>query len=115
MNKNKTNSHLSSPQSYKEIQPTNTNPPPHATTIDEMDVIQKTRYVEKKSLIETSEWKNSSGYKYLKVWELYQPKYASDTEWEYGKKGILIPINEAKRWVKRLYQHYYPNPKNPSK
>ena len=78
--------------------------------IDEMIIIHRSnRYNNKRTLIETCELKNESGYKFLKIWELYEPKEPSSVQWIHSKKGLLIPITDAKRWIKRLYEYYYPN------
>ena len=77
---------------------------------DEMIVYHRSnRYNNKRTLIETCELKNETGYKFLKIWELYEPSEPSGIQWLHGKKGIVIPIKDAKRWIKRLYEYYYPN------
>jgi len=93
-----------------------TNPPvkrqlgKESPPIDEMVVIHRSnRYLDKRTLIETCELKNETGYKFLKIWELYEPSEPSGIQWLHGKKGIVIPIKDAKRWIKRLYEYYYPN------
>jgi len=112
MKKNKVNPIF--PQRLEELKNSNrTNP--STDIIDEMVVIHKSKYVDKRTMVETSEIKNSNGYKYFKIWELYEPNHESDVQWEYGKKGIVIPIKDAKRLIKRLYQHYFQPEKNPSK
>jgi len=116
MKNNKSNIVSLSSQRLKELQENNRiSSSPTSPSIDEMVVIKKSKSRDKRNLIETSEIKNSNGYKFLKVWELYSPDYSNDTQWEYTKNGILIPITDAKKWIKRLYQHYYPSSKNPSK
>ncbi len=73
------------------------------------------RYPSKRRLVETCELKNHSGYKFLKIWEYYEPNEVSDLQWKHSKRGIIIPIKDAKRWIKKMYHHYYPpktdNPK----
>ena len=93
-----------------------TNPPvikklgKESPPIDEMIVIHRSnRYLNRRTLIETCELKNETGYKFLKIWELYEPSEPSGIQWSYSKKGIVIPIKDAKRWIKRLYEYYYPN------
>jgi len=116
MKNNKSNIVSLSSQRLKELQELDHwTPPPTEPPIDEMIVTHKSKSADKRTMIETSEYKNSNGYKFLKVWELYEPNYSNDSQWEYSKKGVSIPITDAKRWIKRLYQHYYPLSKNPSK
>tara|TARA_Y100000031_G_C8189563_1_gene370711 strand:+ start:514 stop:879 length:366 start_codon:yes stop_codon:yes gene_type:complete len=84
--------------------------------IDEMIIIHRSnRYMDRRTMVETCELKNESGYKFLKIWELYEPNEPSDVRFEYSKKGIVIPIKDAKKWIKKLYNHYYPTPTKSSK
>jgi intein/homing endonuclease len=61
----------------------------------------------KRTLLESREVVTTTNHKFLKVWELYEPTEVSDVQWEYGKRGLLIPIKDAKKWIKRMYQHYF--------
>jgi len=61
----------------------------------------------KKTLLETTEVLSTTNHKFLKIWEFYEPTEPSSTQWEYGKRGMFIPIKDAKKWIKRLYEHYY--------
>ena len=61
----------------------------------------------KKTLLETTEVLSTTNHKFLKIWEFYEPTESSTHQWEYGKRGIFIPIKDAKKWIKRLYEHYY--------
>ena len=90
------------------------NDEPHQTygkelpIIDEVSIYHSSgRNQYKKTLIETREVLSSSNHKFLKVWELYQPTESSQWEYEYGRQGMIIPIKDAKKWIKRMYQHYH--------
>jgi len=94
------------------------NDEPHQTygkelpIIDEVSIYHSSgRNQYKKTLIETREVLSSSNHKFLKIWELYQPTESSQWEYEYGRQGMIIPIKDAKKWIKRMYQHYFPSKK----
>ena len=76
--------------------------------ITEIEFIEKNRYRVEKKLIEVSTYKNESNYKFLKIWKLYQPTEPSFNQYEYGKHGVTIPIKDAKKLIKELYNHFYP-------
>ncbi len=81
-------------------------------TIDETTIYHNGgRNRNKRTLLETTEVHSSTNHKFLKIWELYEPTESSQYQWEYGKQGIFIPIKDAKKWIKRLYEHYYPTKK----
>ena len=78
--------------------------------IDEVKIYNRGgRNHNKRTLLETREVLSSSNHKFLKVWELYEPNELSHVQWEYGRQGMIIPIKDAKKWIKRLYQHYFPS------
>jgi len=74
----------------------------------DIEIIEKGRYGNHKRLIEVSTFKNESNYKFLKLWKLYQPTEPSRNQYEYGKHGITLPIKDAKKLVKELYEIFYP-------
>ena len=87
---------------------------PHETYGKELPIIDEVsiyhtsgRNQYKKTLIETREVLSSSNHKFLKIWELYQPNNPSQVEYEYGRQGMIIPIKDAKKLIKRLYKHYF--------
>ena len=78
------------------------------SSIDETTIYHKGgRNQYKRTLLETTEVLSSSNHKFLKIWELYEPTESSQYQWKYGRQGIRIPIKDAKKWIKRLYQHYF--------
>tara|TARA_B100000287_G_scaffold310977_1_gene294232 strand:- start:11 stop:376 length:366 start_codon:yes stop_codon:yes gene_type:complete len=110
-NKMKNKIVIKSSERLKELQ---TKKEPHETygkelpIIDEVSIYHtsgKNKY--KKTLIETREVLSSSNHKFLKIWELYQPTESSQFQYEYGRQGMIIPIKEGKKLIKRLYKHYF--------
>ena len=79
------------------------------TPLFEFSFIETNRYGHKKNLIDVCTYTNESNYKYLKLWKLYQPYETSGVEYEYSKQGITIPIKDAKKMIKRLYNIFYPS------
>ena len=73
--------------------------------IDEVKIDNRSQY--KRTLLETREVLSTSNHKFLKVWEFYEPTEPSSVQWEYSKRGLFIPIKDAKKWIKRMYQHYF--------
>ena len=78
------------------------------TPLFEFDVIETNRYGHKKNLIDVDTYTNESNYKYLKLWKLYQPNDVSGVQYEYSKQGITLPIKDAKKMIKHLYNIFYP-------
>ena len=71
--------------------------------ICEKIVKQKSNGYNNEYLIEASTNHSSSNHKYLKIWKYY---WTDDEGWKPTKSGLVIPIKDAKSFIKDLYDNF---------
>ncbi|MBC8214203.1 MAG: hypothetical protein H8E71_06150 [Candidatus Marinimicrobia bacterium] len=71
--------------------------------ICEKIVKQKSNTYNNEYLIEASTNHSSSNHKYLKIWKYY---WTDDEGWQPTKSGLVVPIKEAKSFIKDLHDNF---------
>jgi len=71
--------------------------------ICEKIVKQKSNGYNNEYLIEASTNHSSSNHKYLKIWKYY---WTDDEGWKPTKSGLVIPIKDAKSFIKELHNYF---------
>ena len=69
----------------------------------EKTIIEKNYGYTNEYLIEVSTNHNSSNHKFLKIWKYY---WTDEEGWKPKKQGIIIPIKDAKPFIKELHEYF---------